>query len=111
MPVIRYIIEVIVCSGLFLVVYRWLLAKKVSFGLCRAFIIASMLLAVAIPAMNVPLFPEKTYTQQMMLTGFDFLEMQPDRASAMESVAESDTSENVAIESIAVYNHLILSHP
>ena len=104
MPVIRYIIEVIVCSGLFLVIYRWLLAKKVSFGLCRAFIIASMLLAVAIPAMNVPLFPEKTYMQQMMLTGFDFLEMQPDRASAMESVAESDTSENVAIESIADSN-------
>ena len=104
MPAIRYIIEVIVCSGLFLVAYRWLLAKKVSFGLCRAFIIASMLLAVAIPAMNVPLFPEKTYTQQMMLTGFDFLEMQPDRAGAMESVAESDSSENVAIGSIADSN-------
>jgi len=62
MAAIRYMIEVTVCSGLFLVAYRWLLAKKVSFGLCRAFIMASMLLAAAIPAMDVPVFPEKTST-------------------------------------------------
>ena len=74
MSAIRYIIEVIVCSGLFLVAYRWLLARKIGFGLCRAFIMVSMLLAVAIPAMNVPLFPEKTLMQQTVLTGFDFFE-------------------------------------
>ena len=68
MRMIGYIIEVIICSGLFLVAYRWLLAKKVSFGLCRAFIITSMLLAAAIPAMNVPLFPAETFEQQTVLT-------------------------------------------
>ena len=54
MTTIGYILELIICSGIFLVVYRWLLAKKVSYGMCRAFILTSMLLAVVIPAMNVP---------------------------------------------------------
>lgn len=77
MSALRYITEVIVCSGLFLVVYRWLLAKKVCFGLCRAFIVASMLLAAVIPAMNVPLLPENTFMKQAVLTGFDFFEEEP----------------------------------
>ena len=101
MSEIKYIIEVIVCSGLFLVAYRWLLAKKVNFGLCRAFIMASMLIAVAIPAMNVPIFPEKTLSQQGVLTGFDFLVMEFDGAAGVESAVESQESENVAVESIA----------
>ena len=101
MSEIKYIIEVIVCSGLFLVAYRWLLAKKVNFSLCRAFIMASMLIAVAIPAMNVPIFPEKTLSQQGALTGFDFLVMELDGAAGVESAVESQESENVAVESIA----------
>ena len=101
MSEIKYIIEVIVCSGLFLVAYRWLLAKKVNFSLCRAFIMASMLIAVAIPAMNVPIFPEKTLSQQGALTGFDFLVMEFDGAAGVKSAVESQESENVAVESIA----------
>lgn len=101
MSEIRYIIEVTLCSGLFLVAYRWLLAKKVNFGLCRAFIMASMLTAVVIPAMNVPIFPEKTLSQQGALTGFDFLVMELDGAAGVESAVESQASENVAVESIA----------
>ena len=101
MSEIKYIIEVTLCSGLFLVAYRWLLAKKVNFGLCRAFIMASMLIAVAIPAMNVPIFPEKTLSQQGALTGFDFLVMEFDGAAGVESAVESQASENVAVKSIA----------
>ena len=101
MSAIKYIIEMIICSGLFLVAYRWLLAKKVGFGLCRTFIVMSMLLAVAIPAMDVPLFPEKTLSQQGVLTGFDFLVMEFDGAAGVESAVESQASENVAVESIA----------
>ena len=94
---LKYIIEVIVCSGLFLVAYRWLLAKKVSFGLCRAFIMTSMLLAVGIPVMNVPLFPEKTFEQQKDLIGFDFIEEEPDGTAAYPAV-ETQVQEAVAIE-------------
>ena len=94
---LKYIIEVIVCSGLFLVAYRWLLAKKVSFGLCRAFIMTSMLLAVGIPVMNVPLFPEKTFEQQKDLIGFDFIEEELDSTAAYPAV-ETQIQEAVANE-------------
>ncbi len=92
----RYIIEVIVCSGIFLVVYRWLLAKKVSYGMCRAFILTSMLLAVAIPAMNIPVFPVKTATQQTVLTGFDFFGEDPADAAAAESAVRAEVQESAA---------------
>ena len=94
---LKYIIEVIVCSGLFLVAYRWLLAKKVSFGLCRAFIMTSMLLAVGIPVMNVPLFPEKTFEQQKDLIGYDFIEEELDGTAAYPAV-ETHVQEAVANE-------------
>ena len=100
MSAIRYIIEVTVCSGLFLVAYRWLLAKNVGFGLCRAFIVTSMLLAVAIPAMNVPLFPEKTYAQQTVLTGFDLFEEELGSTMAVDSTDEKQASDNVAVETV-----------
>ena len=45
MQVVGYIVGTLVCSGLFLVAYRWLLAGKVSYRICRAFILASMALA------------------------------------------------------------------
>ena len=102
MSAIRYIIEMIICSGLFLVAYRWLLAKKVGFGLCRAFIVMSMLLAVAIPAMDVPVFPEKTLSQQGVLTGFDFLVMELDDAVPMDPEVEMDEAENMASETAPV---------
>ena len=102
MTAIRYIIEMIICSGLFLVAYRWLLAKKVSFGLCRSFIILSMLLAVAIPAMNVPLYPEKTSTRQTDMTEIDFLEMELEGGAAMEAAVDMQGSENVASETFDI---------
>ncbi len=102
MTAIRYIIEMIICSGLFLVAYRWLLAKKVSFSLCRSFIILSMLLAVAIPAMNVPLYPEKTSTRQTDMTEIDFLEMELEGGAAMEAAVEMQESENVALQTFDI---------
>ena len=35
MSVISFIVESLICSGLFLVLYRWMLAKKVGFRICR----------------------------------------------------------------------------
>jgi len=57
MKIMEYILEVLICSGLFLMLYRWLLAGKVSYRICRAYIVGSMLLAAAIPALDVPLYP------------------------------------------------------
>ncbi len=68
MTAIRYIIEVIICSGLFTVFYRWLLARKVSFRLCRAYILTTVVLAMAIPAMNVPLYTSRTVADEIFET-------------------------------------------
>ena len=56
MKTVEYIIEILICSGLFLVLYRWLLAGKVGYRLCRAYIVGTMLLAALIPALDVPLY-------------------------------------------------------
>ena len=53
----EYILEVLICSGLFLVLYRWLLAGKVGYRICRTYIVGTMLLAAVIPALDVPLYP------------------------------------------------------
>ena len=56
---IIYIVEFLLCSGLFLVLYRSLIVGKSSHGFCRKFLIITMLLSAIIPAMNVPLYPQK----------------------------------------------------
>lgn len=58
MQVLGYIVGTLVCSGLFLVAYRWLLAGKVGYRMCRVFILASMALAALIPALDVPLYDQ-----------------------------------------------------
>ena len=93
----KYIIEVIVGSGLLLVAYRWMLARKVSFGLCRTFIMTSMLLAVVIPAMNVPVFPEKTTREQTIMTWLDFIEEEPEVTAVAESAAKTEVSVETSV--------------
>ena len=73
MKTVEYIIEVLICSGLFLVLYRWLLAGKVSYRLCRAYIVGTMLLAALIPALDVPLYspaPEPAAEERAVLHEF-----------------------------------------
>lgn len=56
MNIVGYIIEVLISSGLFLALYRWLLAGKVRFRICRAYIVGAMLLAAVIPLLDVPMY-------------------------------------------------------
>ena len=73
MKTVEYIIEVLICSGLFLVLYRWLLAGKVGYRLCRAYIVGTMLLAALIPALDVPLYspaPEPAAEERAVLHEF-----------------------------------------
>ena len=57
---IIYIIEAFLCSGLFLVLYRWLIVRKPNYGFCRKYLIVTMLLSAVIPMLNVPLYPQQT---------------------------------------------------
>lgn len=56
MNTVGYIIEVLISSGLFLALYRWLLAGKVRYRICRAYIVGAMLLAAVIPLLDVPMY-------------------------------------------------------
>lgn len=62
-PFIIYIVEFFLCSGLFMLLYRLLIVRKPNYGLCRKYLIITMLLSAIIPALNVPLYPGQTFIQ------------------------------------------------
>ena len=105
MSAIRYIIEVIICSGLFLVIYRWLLARKVSFRLCRAYIMATMILATAIPAMDVPMYTIDEQRNQYTLLPYlmsDGMALEDPAAAEAYSAETAAIGEMQALEASAV---------
>ena len=58
-------LEVIVCSGLLLAFYQFLLARKVPYRAARRFLLASALLSVVIPALHLPILPAETVYLQI----------------------------------------------
>ena len=100
MKTVEYIIEVLICSGLFLVLYRWLLAGKVGYRLCRAYIIGTMLLAALIPALDVPLYspaPEPAAEETAVLHEFRGSLLPEDGATAEDAAATSRKTSAKAI--------------
>ena len=93
MSVISFIVESLICSGLFLVLYRWMLAKKVNFRLCRIYLLATMLLSVTIPVMEVPVYPSEQIGafSEWTVFSFDDFNAPVDEGTAM--VAESQAVE------------------
>ena len=88
MSVISFIVESLICSGLFLVLYRWMLAKKVSFRLCRIYLIVTMLLSVTIPVMEVPIYPSEQIAvfSEWTVFSFDDFNAPVDEGTAMVAV-------------------------
>ena len=52
-----YALEVLACSGVLLAAYAILLERHVRFGWCRAYLLASTLLAAVIPLLRIPVWP------------------------------------------------------
>ncbi|WP_290539563.1 TonB family protein [Alistipes sp.] len=52
-----YALEVLACSGVLLAAYAILLDRRVRFGWCRAYLLASPLLAAIIPLLRIPVWP------------------------------------------------------
>ena len=48
-----YALEVLACSGVLLAAYAILLERHVRFGWCRAYLLASTLLAAVIPLLRI----------------------------------------------------------
>lgn len=101
MSVISFIVESLICSGLFLVLYRWMLAKKVSFRICRAYLIGTMVLSVTIPIMDVPLYPSENLARIGEWTVFSFDDFGAVPADLEEVVAVNHNSEAIKPESSA----------
>ena len=95
-------LEVIICSGLFLVCYRWMIARKTSFRLCRLFIMTSMMISVVIPALNVPVYRFETEADipVWMSGGYETETPKKDEAWAEEAgvYAVQDAAANLAME-------------
>ena len=54
-----YALEALACSGVLLAAYAILLERHVRFGWCRAYLLASTLLAAVIPLLRIPVWPGK----------------------------------------------------
>ena len=63
-PIILYAAKTIVCSCAFILLYMWQFHKKVHYKYCRIYLIATMLLSVLIPALNVPIYPNRALQVQ-----------------------------------------------
>ena len=101
MSVISFIVESLICSGLFLVLYRWMLAKKVGFRICRTYLIVTMVLSVTIPIMDVPLYPSENVVRLSEWTVFSFDDFAAVPADLEEAVAVNHNSEAIKPESSA----------
>lgn len=55
-----YLMEVLFCSGLLLGLYRLLLVRRIPYRACRRYLVAAMVAAAVIPALNIPLYPADT---------------------------------------------------
>lgn len=56
MSYLIYSFSMIVCSGLFLLLYRLVISRKADYTFCRRYLLVTMLLSVIIPTLNVPLY-------------------------------------------------------
>lgn len=97
MQAVRYIFETMICSGIFLALYRLVLAGKVRHRVCRAYIVGTMLLSAVIPALNVPLYTPS----QAENTGLSPQEERPlfrdDTGSAYTEFPEENAEEGLTI--------------
>lgn len=55
-----YLLKVLFCSGLLLGLYRLLLVRRIPYRACRRYLVAAMVVAAVIPALNIPLYPADT---------------------------------------------------
>ena len=89
---IAYALETIVCSALFLALYRLLVAGKVAPLPARIFLTGTMFLSAVIPALNLPILPAKAQYVQIPVT-----------AAAAESLsAAADSPDSVSVWQVAV---------
>ena len=89
---IAYVLETIVCSALFLALYRLLVAGKVAPLPSRIFLVGTMILSAVIPALNLPILPAKAQYVQIPVTA----------ATAESLSAAADNPASVSVWQVVV---------
>lgn len=97
-----YLMEVLFCSGLLLGLYRLLLVRRIPYRACRRYLVAAMVAAAVIPALNIPLYPADTvfYPLPLIEAPAEAVLPAPDAATAWPA-ADADVG-TLAAEASAV---------
>lgn len=97
-----YLLEVLFCSGLLLGLYRLLLVRRIPYRACRRYLVAAMVVAAVIPALNIPLYPADTVFYPLPLIEAPAEAVLPARdAATAGSAADADVG-TLAAEASAV---------
>lgn len=97
-----YLMEVLFCSGLLLGLYRLLLVRRIPYRACRRYLVAAMVAAAVIPALNIPLYPADTVFYPLPLIEAPAEAVLPTRdAATAGSAADADVG-TLAAEASAV---------
>ncbi|MBO7343062.1 MAG: M48 family metalloprotease, partial [Alistipes sp.] len=67
----RYMLEFMLCSALFFALYRLLLEGRTAHRAARVYLVGSMLLAVVIPLLELPLYPAQTIFYEVPINLWD----------------------------------------
>lgn len=98
---IRYILEFMLCSALFYALYRLLLEGRTAHRAARAYLVGSMLLAVVIPLLELPLYPAQTIFYEVPISLWE-------DASAIAATATDVVAPTPAIVWSEVLQHAAL---
>ena len=98
---IRYILEFMLCSALFYALYRLLLEGRTAHRAARAYLVGSMLLAVVIPMLELPLYPAQTIFYEVPISLWE-------DASAIAATATDVVAPTPAIVWSEVLQHAAL---
>lgn len=97
-----YLLEVLFCSGLLLGLYRLLLVRRIPYRACRRYLVAAMVAAVVIPALNIPLYPADTVFYPLPLIEAPAEAVLPARDAATAGPAADADVGTLAAEASAV---------
>lgn len=96
-----YLLEVLFCSGLLLGLYRLLLVRRIPYRACRRYLVAAMVAAAVIPALNIPLYPADTVFYPLPLIEAPAEAVLPTRdAATAGSAADADVGTLAAEASV-----------
>lgn len=97
-----YLLEVLFCSGLLLGLYRLLLVRRIPYWVCRRYLVAAMVAAAVIPALNIPLYPADTVFYPLPLIEAPAEAVLPARDAATAGPAADADVGTLAAEASAV---------